>query len=141
MDEKLFLSWSGGKDCCLSLYKALRENKNISMLMTTVNRVQERISMHGVRTSLLDLQAEALGMPVYKIELPENPGMAEYEMHMRKACSEMKNRGFTGAIFGDIFLEDLKMYREKQMAGEELNCYFPLWKYNSYELVKQFIAY
>lgn len=111
------------------------------MLMTTINQVQQRISMHGVRTALLDQQAEAIGLPLYKIELPENPGMAEYEMHMRKACSEMKNNGYTGAVFGDIYLEDLKIYREKQMAGEKLNCHFPLWKNESHKLIRQFISF
>jgi uncharacterized protein (TIGR00290 family) len=139
MDKKIFLSWSGGKDCCMSLYQARIQNLPVHTLLTTINQVHDRISMHGVRVSLLDEQSKALGLPLKKILLPENPGMEAYENIMAECCRELKAEGYNGGMFGDIFLEDLKVYREKQMDKVGLPCYFPLWKQDSRRLLQQFI--
>ena len=140
MPKKYFLSWSGGKDCCLSLYKAAQLDLPVRLLLTSVNKVHQRISMHGVRVSLLEQQAALLQLSLHKVALPETPGMAEYENAMNEAFQQLKASGFTGAVFGDIFLDDLKQYRELQLAKQELSCFFPLWKRDSKELMTEFLS-
>jgi uncharacterized protein (TIGR00290 family) len=138
--DKLFLSWSGGKDCCMSLHYARLNDQPVRMLLTTINEAHQRISMHGVRTTLLNEQAKALGLPLHKVLLPEMPGMNEYENAMHHACMQMKSNGFTGGMFGDIFLTDLKEYRETQMNKVGLNSHFPLWEKNTRSLMQEFIT-
>lgn len=140
MTDKTFISWSGGKDSSLAFYKAAQQGLRIEALLTSVNAVHNRISMHGVRRELLERQAAALQLPLYTIELPEQPGMAEYEAEMQRVNHQLKKDGFTQGIFGDIFLEDLKLYREAQLARQELKGLFPLWKRDSRELMEEFIA-
>src|SRR5215204_6179982 len=140
MPEKYFLSWSGGKDCCLSLYKARQQRLNIATLVTSVNKIHQRISMHGVRTSLLEQQAASLKLPLHIISLPESPGMAEYEEAMSNACRQLKEKEHTGVVFGDIFLEDLRQYRETQLATVGLPAIFPLWKQDSKALMEEFLS-
>src|SRR5436309_1309058 len=107
MAHKSYFNWSGGKDSSLALYHAL-QNKDyfIERLLTNVNHQYRRISMHGVREVLLEAQAEAIGLPLQKLILPDQPSMAEYEMHMMMTMKGLKDEGFTHAFFGDIFLED-----------------------------------
>ncbi|MBD0332982.1 MAG: diphthine--ammonia ligase [Chitinophagaceae bacterium] len=134
------MNWSGGKDSALCLFRAQLSNQyNITQLLTTVNTVHDRISMHGVRRTLLEAQARSLGIPLKTIELPEQPGMAEYEKCMTEAVQQLKNDGCTHSVFGDIFLEDLKAYREKKLAELDIRCVFPLWKINTRELIKEFV--
>ncbi len=136
-----YMNWSGGKDSALCLYKVLQSNAyDISCLLTSVNSVHNRVSMHGVRRALLEQQAAAIGLPLTTIELPEQPGMAEYEAQMQEKVSSLKNSGCTHAIFGDIFLEDLRIYREAQLQQAGINCVFPLWQQDTTALVKEFIA-
>jgi uncharacterized protein (TIGR00290 family) len=136
-----YMNWSGGKDSALCLYKAMKTGGyNITHLLTSVNAVHDRISMHGVRRSLLEAQARSVGIPLTTIELPEQPGMKEYEQCMFRKVSELKKAGCTHALFGDIFLEDLKLYREKKLKEADVECVFPLWKMDTMELVKEFIA-
>jgi uncharacterized protein (TIGR00290 family) len=139
MKEKYFLSWSGGKDCCFSLYKARQQDLPVTELLTTVNRVHQRISMHGVRIELLQQQTRSIGLPLRMLQLPEQPSMPEYQDAMSGLLNGMKTEGFTGGVFGDIFLEDLKTYRETQMGSIGLKSLFPLWKMNSRELVMSFV--
>ena len=114
---KCIFNWSGGKDSALALYHCLRNPElEIKYLVTTINDAADRISMHGVRTELLVIQAERIGIPLYQIRLPEMPDMAEYDSAMRKHLTYFKNEGITDAIFGDIFLEDLKTYRDERLA-------------------------
>ncbi len=134
------MNWSGGKDSALCLYKALLgELYNITHLLTSVNAVHDRISMHGVRRSLLQAQAAAIGIPLQTIELPEQPGMAEYEENMFSKVRQLKQEGCTHAVFGDIFLEDLRLYREQKLQQLDIACVFPLWKIDTTVLVKEFI--
>jgi uncharacterized protein (TIGR00290 family) len=135
------MNWSGGKDSALCLYKSLQSKQyTITDLLTSVNTAHDRISMHGVRRSLLEAQASAIGIPLQTIELPEQPGMDTYEKAMLKKVSQLRESGCTHTIFGDIFLEDLRMYREKKLEEVNIRCAFPLWKIDTTELVKEFIA-
>jgi uncharacterized protein (TIGR00290 family) len=96
--------------------------------------------MHGVRNELLDQQAASIGLPLHKIELPEQPGMDEYEQLMTAKVRQLKNEGFTHALFGDIFLEDLKRYREEKLQSLDIACLFPLWKRDTKELMQEFLS-
>jgi len=101
---KAYMNWSGGKDSSLCLYKVLQsKDYEIKYLLTSINKIHDRISMHGVRTKLLRLQADSIGIPLKLIELPEQPGMSEYEREMEKKIREIKNEGIKHTIFGDIF--------------------------------------
>jgi uncharacterized protein (TIGR00290 family) len=136
-----YMNWSGGKDAALCLYKALQSNQyNISHVLTSVNAAHDRISMHGVRRSLLEAQAAAIGIPLTTIELPEQPNMTEYENAMMNKVNELRSAGCTHSIFGDIFLEDLRTYRENKLREVGIECVFPLWKTNTTSLVKEFIS-
>ena len=135
---KAFFSWSGGKDSALALYKAKQSGLPVGALVTAVNQSFNRISMHGVRRELLEAQAASIGLPLYTIELPEMPGMNVYEEAVHKMHRQLKEQGFTHGVFGDIFLEDLKIYREKLLNEDGLQCVFPLWERNSKTLMKEF---
>jgi uncharacterized protein (TIGR00290 family) len=141
MNENAFMNWSGGKDSALCLYKALQSKQyHIQGLLTNINASHHRVSMHGVRRSLLEAQAASIDIPLQTIELPEEPTMEEYENIMTKKLHQLKSSGFTKAIFGDIFLEDLKNYREQKLKEAGIECAFPLWKIDTTELIKEFIA-
>jgi len=135
-----YMNWSGGKDSALCLYKILQDDKyNVTHLLTSVNAAHNRVSMHGVRRELLVKQAEAIGLPLETIELPEQPAMPKYEQAMLTKVQQLKQQGCTHAIFGDIFLEDLRTYREQQLQQQNIQCLFPLWKMETTALVKEFI--
>jgi len=135
------MNWSGGKDSAFCLYRLLQTPVyNVKYLLTSINAVHDRISMHGVRRSLLEMQAQTLGIGLKTIELPEQPGMEEYELAMSDAVRTLKMAGCTHAVFGDIFLEDLRSYREQKLKELEIDCVFPLWKIDTAHLVKSFIA-
>ncbi|RYZ30307.1 MAG: diphthine--ammonia ligase [Chitinophagaceae bacterium] len=134
------MNWSGGKDSALAFYKAKQQGISVEALVTSVNSGTDRVSMHGVRRELLEKQAVSIGLPLHTIVLPEMPGMQAYENSVHKRHSELKQAGFSQAIFGDIFLEDLKRYREELLAKDQLECLFPIWKMESREVVKQFLS-
>ncbi len=137
---KAFFNWSGGKDSALALYHAQKnELYSVEKLLTNINGKHRRISMHGVREELLEQQAESIGLPLQKIILPEEPSMQEYEQQMKENLLSLKKEKFTHSIFGDIFLEDLKNYREQQLATLGLTAVFPIWKRDSIELMHEFI--
>jgi len=137
---RAFLNWSGGKDSALALYHAQKDKHySIEKLLTNINGKHRRISMHGVREELLELQAEAIGLPLQKVILPEEPSMQEYENKMRETLEKLQREMFTHAFFGDIFLEDLKKYREEQLSKVGISCVFPLWKRETVELMHEFI--
>jgi uncharacterized protein (TIGR00290 family) len=96
--------------------------------------------MHGVRRALLEAQATSIGIPLKTIELPEEPDMATYEQAMTACVAELKNSGCTHSVFGDIFLEDLRAYREAKLNELNVSCVFPLWQQNTPALAKEFIA-
>ncbi|MFY0713083.1 diphthine--ammonia ligase [Seonamhaeicola sp. NFXS20] len=140
MKHKTYFNWSSGKDSALALYHLLQnENYTVDELITTVNSHYNRVSMHGLRNELLQAQTNAIGIKSSFIELPEMPDMATYETIMNKTISRLKNEGFTHAAFGDIFLEDLRTYRENQLAKQGFKAVFPIWKRNTKELLNEFL--
>ena len=137
--EKAIFCWSGGKDSALCLYEVLQEGKyEVRYLLTTVNENFKRISMHGVREELLEKQAEAIGIPLMKMYVKEGSN-EEYEQNMEKFLLRAKAEGIENVIYGDIFLEDLRVYREKNMEKVGMKAVFPLWKRNTSELLERFI--
>ena len=138
--QKLVLSWSGGKDSAMSLYE-LRLSKQYEVvgLLTTVTQDYERISMHGVRRILLEQQAESVGVPLRKLLIPKTCTNEIYERLMAEEMERLKRGGVFLVAFGDIFLQDLKDYREQNLAKAGLKGVFPVWKRNSRELVESFI--
>ena len=140
MTQKAIFNWSSGKDSALALYKTLQEEKfEITSLLTTINKEFQRISMHGVSVSLLEKQAESLGFPLIKLELPKAPSMEEYQELMNSTMNKIKSHGVTHSIFGDIFLEDLRKYREEQLQCIGMKGVFPLWNRNTTELIHEFL--
>ncbi|MBN9379508.1 MAG: diphthine--ammonia ligase [Chitinophagaceae bacterium] len=134
------MNWSGGKDSSLTLHRVLEDPAyKVDSLLTSVNAAYHRVSMHGVRRRLLEAQAASIGLPLQTIELPEQPGMDEYEEAMREKVCSLKERGCTHAIFGDIFLEDLRRYREEKLESMGVTCIFPLWKNPSRALMQEFL--
>ena len=141
MTKNIFLSWSGGKDSSLALYEIQKANQHsVAALLTTITEDYDRISMHGVRRALLEQQAEALGLPLKKILIPKDSTNAIYEARMRALLEEGLREGIDTVAFGDIFLEDLKIYREKNLAQLGMKGLFPIWKRDSAELAHTFIA-
>jgi uncharacterized protein (TIGR00290 family) len=111
-----------------------------SALVTSVNGEQGRIAMHGVRREVLERQAEAIGLPLYTVELPAEPSMEAYEQEISRSNQLLKEQGFTHALFGDLFLQDLKEYRQRLYEKDGIECLFPLWKMDTTELLHQFIG-
>lgn len=133
-------NWSGGKDSTLALHRVLAEKKyEIKYLLTTLSEQYHRISMHGVREKLLEQQAASIGIPLKKIYLPENASMKSYNEIMEAALKELADESIKDAVFGDIFLEDLKKYREEQLSKVGFSAHFPLWKEDSKDLLNEFI--
>jgi uncharacterized protein (TIGR00290 family) len=122
------LSWSSGKDSSWSLH-VLRERGEyeVAGLLTTFNEEADRVAMHAVRRELVEAQARACGLPLRAVPLPWPCSNEEYEARMRAACEEAVREGIEGIAFGDLFLEDVRSYREKKLAGTGLAPVFPLW--------------
>jgi uncharacterized protein (TIGR00290 family) len=139
MKEKAVVSWSGGKDSALAVHE-LRDEYEVVALLTTVTEGYDRISVHGVRAALLDRQAEALGLPVEQVVIPQVCSNDEYEKRMRLALARHREAGVGSVICGDIFLEDVRRYREERLFTGGLTGRFPLWKRDSAELARRFIA-
>ncbi len=130
-------SWSGGKDSAYALYRVLNEGVyTIRYLLTNVNEKFRRISMHGVREELLDQQAHQLGLPLRKIYLPDYISMAAYDARINEELTKARQEGISHIIFGDIFLEDLRLYREEQCQRAGLIAVFPLWQLNTQTLAQ-----
>ncbi len=141
MKKKAIFNWSSGKDSALALYKILQHNEiEVISLLTSVNQKYNRISMHGVRAELLEQQAISIGLPLHKMEIPEMPTMEVYENVMIETLNKFKAKGITHSIFGDIFLEDLRKYREDKLAEMQLEGVFPLWKIPTKDLIQEFLA-
>ena len=137
---KAIFCWSGGKDSSYCLYKVLTEKLfEIKYLLTTVNDKFKRISMHGVREELLDHQAESIGIPLLKVRVTEGTN-DEYEKQMEAVLRKAKSEGINDVIFGDIFLEDLRAYRENNLTKIGMKGIFPLWKTDTADLMNDFIS-
>ena len=140
MLNKAYLNWSSGKDAAMALYYSLqREDLQVAKLFTTINAEVDRISMHGVRRELLEAQVQQIGIPLITTGLTAATGMEEYNLKMKQATEALKKEGFTHSIFGDIFLEDLKNYREEQLNAVGLEAVFPLWQKDTRHLIYEFI--
>lgn len=140
MKPKIIFNWSSGKDSALSLYKILKVDEyDVKFLLTSINERYQRISMHGVRVELLEKQAQSIGIPLVKMQIPEMPTMEDYDKIMRSTLSTLKSEGIQISAFGDIFLEDLRKYREDKLAELDMQGLFPLWKISTDQLIREFI--
>ncbi|MBQ0768229.1 MAG: diphthine--ammonia ligase [Bizionia sp.] len=137
---KTYCNWSSGKDAALALYYTLKDDKyDITELVTSVNSHYQRVTMHGLPIDLLQAQTEAIGIKSTTIELPENPSMDQYNQIMERTTMRLKDEGYTHSLFGDIFLEDLKQYRETELEKVGLTGVFPLWKKDTKTLINTFL--
>ena len=135
---KTFFNWSTGKDSALALHYLQNHSEySVDHVLTTINKHHNRVSMHGLRRALFLKQVDSIGLPYSTVELPEQPSMEVYSNLMENEVSRLKQQGFTDCGFGDIFLEDLRRYREKQLEG--IKCHFPLWKRNTKDLYLEFV--
>ena len=135
-----YFNWSGGKDSTFALYRILQEKKyEVQFLVTTVNSDAQRVAMHGVRIELMQEQAKQIGIPLIIIEYPTSADMDAYENAMSKGLQPILDKGIKTAIFGDIFLEDLKEYRINKLKEIGVEAVFPLWKENTADLVNRFV--
>ncbi|WP_018970410.1 hypothetical protein [Rubritalea marina] len=138
-EGKTWFHWSGGKDSAYALWKLMQE-REVHGLVTSHSSAHKRVSMHGVAEALVEAQATALGLPLHKFYLPEGCSMDDYDAILAREMGVLKAQGATHCAFGDIFLEDLKQYRERQMRALGLQCQFPIWlEAETSELAKRII--
>ncbi len=140
MPAKALFAWSGGKDSALALYQVQRQaNIEIAALLTTVTEGYERLSMHGVRRELLVAQANALGYPLEEVRIPPQCTNEIYEQRMQQALEKYQQLGVTHTVFGDLFLTEVRAYREERLGRIGMQGLFPLWGRNTTELAREFI--
>ena len=140
MPERVLFSWSGGKDSALALREILNGGEfEIAALLTTVTADYDRISMHGVRRTLLERQADSLGFPLEIVPISKNSSNEEYEANMRRVLTKHLATGISSVAIGDVFLEDVRQYRERNLAKIGMKGIFPLWRRDTHELVHTFI--
>jgi uncharacterized protein (TIGR00290 family) len=139
--KKVLLSWSSGKDCAWSLH-LLRQHADVEVvaLMTTLNEAANRVAMHAVRRVLVEAQAERTALPLWAVDLPWPCSNADYEERMRAVCDRAVAEGITAVAFGDLFLEDVRAYRVRQMEGTRLELLFPAWGIPTDALAREMIA-
>jgi uncharacterized protein (TIGR00290 family) len=139
--KRILLSWSSGKDSAWTLYR-LRQGPEYEIvgLLTTFNQAADRVAMHAVRRSLVEQQAAAAGLPLWPVPLPWPCSNEQYESLMAEACAKAVSQGIEGIAFGDLFLEDVRAYRIKQMAGTGLEPLFPIWGMPTNGLAREMIA-
>jgi len=139
--KRILLSWSSGKDSAWSLY-LLRQRGEYEVvgLLTTFNQEADRVAMHAVRRELVERQAAAAGLPLWTVPLPWPCSNQQYELLMAESCAKAVADGIEGVAFGDLFLEDVRAYREKQMKHTGLQPVFPLWGLPTRELAEEMIA-
>lgn len=139
--KKVLLSWSSGKDSAWTLH-VLRQRTDVvvTALLTTFNATADRVAMHAVRRDLVRAQAERVGLPLWEVDLPWPCSNDEYELRMRAVCDRAVADGIAMVAFGDLFLEDVRAYRERQLAGTGLEPLFPLWGSPTDALARQMIA-
>ena len=141
MMEKVICSWSSGKDSAISLYEIQRSGKyEIVSLLTTVSEDYERVSMHGVRRLLVEQQAQSLGLPIEEVFIPKSCSFEEYELKMGEVLIRFKQKGIRSVVFGDIYLEWVKKYREDNFSRLEMKPIFPIWGRDTAELIRTSIA-
>jgi len=140
MREKVIVAWSGGKDSALALYETLNSGRyEVQELLTIVTKDYDRISIHCVRRVLLEQQANALGFPLKKTFISKGASDEEYENELLKTLKKQRDNGVFSVVFGDIFLEDIRRYREQILAKVGMNGIYPLWKKDTQALARKFI--
>jgi len=127
MKEKVLLSWSSGKDSAWALHVMRQRGVEVVGLLTTINEAFGRVAMHGVRVELVQAQADAVGLPLWRVPLPWPCSNDDYEARMRAVVEKATSAGVTAFAFGDLFLEDIRAYRERQLADTGLKPLFPIW--------------
>jgi uncharacterized protein (TIGR00290 family) len=138
--EKVLLTWSGGKDSAMALHDLQSSSAyEVLALLTTVTEQYDRVSMHGVRTVLLERQADSLGLPLEKVYIGANASNEEFEARMRDKLTCYQARGVSSVAFGDLFLEDVRQYREDNLSRVGMKGLFPLWGRDTSELAHSFI--
>ncbi len=132
------MNWSSGKDAALAFHLlSLQPGYEVTHLLTTLSQEHDRVFMHGVQERLLDMQAQKMGLPLIKVKLPARPDDSIYKNAMLETLNGLQGQGIHTAAFGDIFLDDLKAYREQQLAQAGFTGIFPLWKRDTRQLVQQ----
>lgn len=138
--KKAVFNWSGGKDSALALYKVLQEEQyEIVALLTTVNQESKRSTMHNIPITLLNKQAQSIGLPLYVVDLTPKGNMEDYAQAMSKAVEHFKEMGVNHFVFGDIFLHDVRSYREKQLRPYAIEVVEPLWDKTSEQVMEEFL--
>jgi uncharacterized protein (TIGR00290 family) len=138
--KQVLVSWSGGKDSCLALHEIQQSDEyKVAALLTTITEEYDRVSMHGVRRELLEAQATQLGIPLHPVLISKGASNDEYEAKFIDACSEYRDRVIDSVVFGDLFLEDVRRYRDEFLARHNLRGMYPVWLRDTTELVRQFI--
>ncbi|TAL01536.1 MAG: diphthine--ammonia ligase [Rhodospirillaceae bacterium] len=138
--KSVLVSWSGGKDSCFALWDIQRTpGVRIEALLTTVTRDFDRISMHGVRCSLLQQQAESLGLPLRQILISKGATNWEYEERMGEAFAAYRAHGVDTVVFGDLFLEEIRAYRKRLLTRHDMIGMYPIWKRDTHQLIREFI--
>lgn len=139
--NKALLSWSSGKDCALALERVRQQGEyDVVGLLTTVTEEYDRVSMHGVHRSLLEAQAEALGLPLEIVWIPKAANNEIYEQRMRETLERCLQNGIETVIFGDLYLEDIRAFREEQTEWAGMKTHFPIWGEATDQLAHKFIA-
>ena len=137
----VLMSWSGGKDSCLALWEIQRATElRVAALLTTVTRDYDRLSMPGVRCELLQRQAASLGLPLQQVQISKDAGNDEYESQMGRALAHHRALGIAHVAFGDLFLEDIRAYRQRLLAANDMTGLYPVWGRDTQRLVREFIA-
>jgi uncharacterized protein (TIGR00290 family) len=137
---KTLLAWSSGKDSAWTLHMLRARGVSVSALLTTVNEAADRVAMHGVRRTVLEAQAAAADVPLWQVPLPWPCTNDDYETRMATACRRAVAEGFDTIAFGDLFLRDIRAYRERQLEGSGLTPVFPLWEIPTAQLARDMIA-
>ena len=139
--EKVLVSWSGGKDCALAMHEILAGGGyQVVALLTTITAEHDRLDMHDIRISLIERQAQALGLPWEKVEVSSHTSNADYEPDLVQVLRRYRESGVTGVVFGDIFREDLRKYRGLNLARLGLRAIFPLWQREDFQLMESLIS-
>ncbi|UPW01933.1 adenine nucleotide alpha hydrolase [Halorussus gelatinilyticus] len=132
------LSWSGGKDASYALWQLRNAGERVTELLTTVSAATDRSSMHGVRRGLYERQAAAVGLPIRFVELPSDADNDEYEERMAEVTAEYENRGVERIAFADLYLEDVRAYREARFADTDLSGHWPIWGRDTETVAREF---
>jgi len=141
LDPQVLMSWSGGKDSCLALYEIQQAHHyQVAALLTTITQDYDRISMHGVRRELLERQVASLGLPLHEVLITKSATNQEYEAKFIEACAAYREQGIDSIVFGDLFLEDIKKYRDEFLARHALKGLYPVWQRNTTHFIREFIA-